>query len=61
VTTAFEVMTRHKNNILNDLSADYYDTLIDKISEVEPFDIQQMAQKYFNPSEMIEVIVGEKI
>ncbi|WP_304238290.1 pitrilysin family protein [Jiulongibacter sediminis] len=61
VTTAFEVMTRHKNIILNDLSADYYDTLIDKISEVEPFDIQQMAQKYFNPSEMIEVIVGEKI
>ena len=61
VTTAFEVMTRHKNIILNDLNSNYYDTLIDKISEVNPSEIQEMAQKYFNPSEMIEVIVGEKI
>lgn len=61
VTTAFEVMTRHKNIILNHLSHDYYDTLIDNISEVKPQDIQEMAQKYLNPSEMIEVIVGEKI
>ncbi|MGR3811574.1 M16 family metallopeptidase [Jiulongibacter sp. NS-SX5] len=61
VTTAFEVMSRYKNIVLNDLDSSYYNTLIDRISEVNTFDVQRMAQRFLNPTEMLEVIVGERI
>lgn len=61
ITTAFEIMDKHKNLILADLPEGYYDNFIDKIRDVETSDVLQMSQTYFDKKTMTEVVVGERI
>ncbi len=61
VNNAFEVMDRHKNSILNNLPADFYDTYISKIREVNPADVSRIAQTYFDQGSFTKVIVGGQI
>lgn len=61
ITTAFDVMDKHRSRILADLPLNYYDDFIDRINEVNSEDIQEMAQKYLSIESMSEVVVGERI
>jgi zinc protease len=61
ITTAFDVMDKHRSRILSELPLNYYDNFIDQINAVSSDDIQKMAQKYLSMESMSEVIVGERI
>ncbi|UBM57842.1 insulinase family protein [Marinilongibacter aquaticus] len=61
ITTAFEIMDRHRNLVLYKLPQDFYNTFVDHIRAVSKEDVQEMAQKYLDIQSMSEVIVGERI
>ena len=53
----FQVASRWKNYILNGLTEDYFYNSIRTIREVQPKDLQDIAQKYLNRNEFYELIV----
>lgn len=45
---------------LQGLGDDYLKTFVQKVNQVTPDDVEQMAKKYIKPDEMIIVVVGDK-
>jgi predicted Zn-dependent peptidase len=45
---------------LQGLGDDYLKTFVQKVNEVTPDDVEQMAKKYIKPDEMTIVVVGDK-
>ena len=41
-------------------SADYYENYITNIRAVSPTEVMEIANKYYNPEDMCEVVVGGK-
>lgn len=60
LNTAFEVADRQKILLLDQLPSDYFTRYVEQIHATTQEDIQQMAIKYLNPEEMVEVVVGGK-
>ncbi|WP_341228052.1 pitrilysin family protein [uncultured Arcticibacterium sp.] len=61
ITTAFELMDKHKNIILSELPSDYYDSFIDRINSVTTLQVSEVANKHLSMQALSEVVVGEKI
>lgn len=61
ITTAFELMERHKNIVLSELPTDFYDGFIDNINSVTAIQVSEVANKHLSMEALSEVIVGEKI
>ena len=53
----FQIITRWKNIILNDLNEKYFYDSINTIKTVTPEDLQQLARKYLVPEEFYELVV----
>lgn len=53
----FQIMDRWKGIILNDLSEDYFNGIIQAIKTVTPTELQEVAHKYFDPKEFIQLTV----
>ncbi|WP_238807334.1 M16 family metallopeptidase [Emticicia aquatica] len=60
LNTPFEVADRQKIVILENLPSDFYQNYIQKVSAVSAADVMEIANKYFNPTELCEVVVGGK-
>ena len=60
LNTAFEVADRQKILLLDGLPADFFNQYIDQIHATTSEDVMEMANKYLNPEEMLEVVVGGK-
>lgn len=60
LNTPFEVADRQKIILLDELPPDFYDNYIQKIRTVTPLDIIEMANTYFRPEDLCEVVVGGK-
>jgi zinc protease len=60
LNTAFEVADRRKILLLDGLPADFFNHYIDQIHATTSADIMEMAKIYFNPEDMLEVVVGGK-
>jgi predicted Zn-dependent peptidase len=60
LNTPFEVADRQKIVILENLPSDFYQNYIQKVSAVSAADVMEIANKYFNPTELCEVVVGDK-
>ncbi|PLK45976.1 pitrilysin family protein [Emticicia sp. TH156] len=60
LNTPFEIADRQKIIILDDLPADFYDNYIQKVRAVTPMDVLEMANTYFKPENLFEVVVGGK-
>ncbi|RSK32331.1 M16 family metallopeptidase [Hymenobacter metallilatus] len=58
LSTVFEQCDKYKNLIFYHLPDTYYADFITHIQSVKPDSLQQLAQQYLSPEEMIEVIVG---
>ncbi|MFT4733862.1 MAG: zinc protease [Algoriphagus sp.] len=61
LTTAFEIVDKHKNLIIYDLNIKFYNDFITEINAVNSDDILEMATKYLDLNSMSEVVVGERI
>ncbi|CCG98828.1 peptidase M16 domain protein [Fibrella aestuarina BUZ 2] len=61
LNTPFEIADRYKLILLDGLPVDFLSTYIRRIRAVTAADIQEMAQTYFTPESMIEVVVGGKV
>jgi len=61
LTTAFEIVDKHKNLIIYDLDVRFYNDFITNINAVSSEDILEMATKYLDLNSMSEVVVGERI
>ena len=61
LTTAFEIMDKHKNLITYDLEVSFYNNFIASINAVDSADVLEMATKYLDINTMSEVVVGERI
>jgi zinc protease len=53
----FQIISRWKNIILNDLDENYFYNSINTIKSVTPEELQQLAIKYFQPEEFYELVV----
>jgi zinc protease len=53
----FQVASRWKNILLNDLDAQYFYNGINIIKTISSEELQQLAEKYFNPEEFYELVV----
>lgn len=53
----FQIMDRWKGIILNDLSEDYFNSVIETIKTVTPVELQEIAGKYFDPEAFIQLTV----
>ena len=60
LNTAFEVADRQKILLLDGLPSDFFNRYIDQIHATTSEDVMEMANKYLNPAEMLEVVVGGK-
>lgn len=60
LNTPFEVADRQKVVILEDLPNDFYKNYIQKINAISADDVMEIANKYFSPKELCEVVVGGK-
>lgn len=58
LNTPFEILEKHKLRISENLPADFYKNYVQNIKEVTSQHVLAMAQIYFAPSEMLEVVVG---
>jgi predicted Zn-dependent peptidase len=58
ITTPFSIAEKFKNIHFYDLDYSFYDQLFDRIDDVSPEDISEMAAKYLDIDTMLEVIVG---
>lgn len=53
----FQIISRWKNIILNDLGEDYFYRSIDTIKNVSAEELRELAQKYLRPEEFYELVV----
>jgi predicted Zn-dependent peptidase len=53
----FQILSRWKSYILNDLSIDYFNNAIHTIKTVTAEELQSLAKKYLNPDEFFELVV----
>lgn len=53
----FQIISRWKNYILNNLTADYFDNSISTIKTITAEEIRELAVKYFKPEEFYELTV----
>ena len=53
----FQIIARWKNIILNGLTEQYFYDSINTIKTVSAGELQQLANKYFNPEEFYELVV----
>jgi zinc protease len=60
LNTPFEVADRQKIVLLDELPADYYENYIKNIRTISESDVMEMANKYYNPEDLCEVVVGGK-
>jgi len=60
LNTPFEVADRQKIILLDELPADFYDNYIQKIRAITPLDVIEIANTYFKPEDLCEVVVGGK-
>ena len=60
LNTPFEVADRQKIILLDELPADYYENYIKNIRAVSASEVMEIANKYYNPEDMCEVVVGGK-
>lgn len=60
LNTPFEVADRQKIILLDELPEDFYYNYIQKVRMVTPLDIIEMANTYFKPEDLCEVVVGGK-
>ena len=60
LNTPFDVADRQKIILLDDLPADYYQNYIKNIRAVSASEVMEIANKYYNPEDMCEVVVGGK-
>lgn len=60
INTPFSLADRFKSVYLHELDYSYYDQYFETISKITSEEVAQIAQKYFDPQEMVEVVVGDK-
>ncbi|WP_394993543.1 M16 family metallopeptidase [Emticicia sp.] len=60
LNTPFDVADRQKIILLDNLPADYYQNYIKNIRAVSASEVMEIANKYYNPEDMCEVVVGGK-
>lgn len=60
LNTPFEIADRQKIILLDELPADYYENYIQNIRGVSANEVMEIANKYYNPEDMCEVVVGGK-
>jgi zinc protease len=60
LNTPFEVADRQKIILLDELPADYYENYIKNIRSISGRDVMEIANKYYNPEDLCEVVVGGK-
>ena len=60
LNTPFEVADRQKIVILDNLPNDFYQNYIKSINAISAIDVMEIANKYYNPEDMCEVVVGGK-
>lgn len=53
----FHVIARWKNYILNGVDSNYFYSAINTIRTVKPDELQELAQKYFDPEKFYELVV----
>lgn len=58
IQTPFAIADKFKTIYFHGLGYDYYDRFFSRIKSITAKDIQTVAQKYFNPSEMSYVVAG---
>ncbi len=58
LSTVFEQGDKYKNLIFYNLPADYYTDFVAQIQAVDSTILQQLAQQYLSPDNMIEVVAG---
>lgn len=58
LNTAFEIADKHKVLMIENLDPSYYETYIDKVSAVNPQQIQDLANKYLDITSFTKTIVG---
>ncbi len=60
VNNAFDIADKYKMLTREGLTKAYYEDFIKNINDVTAEDVKAMANKYLNPSDLTEVVVGEK-
>jgi zinc protease len=58
VANPFSVTEKVKNIFVNDLPADYYQTIFDKVSSATPAQLAEIAAVHFPPENLYKVAVG---
>ncbi|HSY61632.1 MAG TPA: pitrilysin family protein [Cytophaga sp.] len=58
IQTPFAIADKYKTIYFHSLGYDYYDRFFARIKSITAVEIQNIAKKYFNPSEMSYVIAG---
>ena len=58
LTQAFDIAEKVKIIEMEGLSEDYYDLFQNKIMEISPKEIRDLANQYLDPSQFTEVVVG---
>ncbi|MFX8883464.1 hypothetical protein ABTM86_20020, partial [Acinetobacter baumannii] len=53
----FQIISRWKTYILNDLSEDYFYNSLQTIKTVSAEELQALAKKYLNPEDFYELVV----
>jgi zinc protease len=60
LNTPFEILDRYKTLWMEGLTSDFYRNFIHQLRAVSAEDVRQMAQKYLQPQDLLEVVVGGK-
>lgn len=60
LSTVFEQCDKYKTLILYDLPTSYYSEFVERVQAVQSETLLTLAQAYFTPSHMIEVVAGPK-
>lgn len=60
VNNAFDIADKYKMLIREGLTKTYYEDFIKNINDVTAEDVKTMANKYLNPADLTEVVVGGK-
>lgn len=58
LSTVFEQCDKYKSLVFLNLSTSFYTDFLQDVSSIDAAELQQLAQQYLSPSEMIEVIAG---
>ena len=58
LSTVFEQCDKYKNLVFFHLPADYYSDFVAQVQAVDSKTLQQIAQQYFSPESMIEIVAG---